>query len=82
MIFVEMAQRGQVTIPKAIRDRYNLEPGQKMSVVDIGGALVLTPKKLVVDDLCDRLCEELAQSGGTLEEMLADLRAIREGREV
>jgi len=39
---------GQVTLPKAIRERTNMQPGDFVEVnLDDEGRIVLTPKKLV-----------------------------------
>ena len=75
---VELAQRGQLTIPKSLRDRYALKEGQKMSVVDIGGVFLLSPRQLRVDASADALRDGLLAAGVTLEDMLTDLRRRRE----
>jgi len=77
---VEMAQRGQVTLPKSLRDRYNIETGRRFTLLDLGGVFVLSPQESRVDALCDDLRDGLLDAGATLEDMLATLRARREGR--
>ena len=37
-----MGERGQVTIPKEVRDRLGLRPGQKLEVVEEAGRVVMT----------------------------------------
>ncbi len=74
---VEMAQRGQVTLPKALRDQYDIKSGQQFTVVDLGGAFLLSPKESKVDALCDQIKGELLQEGTSLEYLLAELRAMR-----
>ena len=78
-VAVELAQRGQLTIPKPLRDLYGLCDGQKMTLVDIGGAFLVSPRPISVDASADALRDGLAASGATLEGMLADLRRRREG---
>lgn len=75
---VELAQRGQLTIPKSLRDQYNLKEGQKMTVVDIGGVFLVSPRKIRVDAHADALRDGLLAAGATLQDMLADLRRRRE----
>lgn len=75
---VEIAQRGQLTIPKALRDQYNLKDGQKMTVVDIGGVFLVSPRQIRVDAHADALRDGLLAAGVTLEDMLAELRRRRE----
>jgi bifunctional DNA-binding transcriptional regulator/antitoxin component of YhaV-PrlF toxin-antitoxin module len=75
---VRVAERGQVTIPKRLRDLYRIERGQEMTVLDLGGAFLYVPGASRVDTMCDALRDRLLGSGATLEGMLADLRAMRE----
>ena len=75
---VQMAQRGVVVIPKSLREAYNLKPGDRLSLLDLGGVLVLSPKVSEVDAIADRMAQSLADQGETLEGML---RRIREERE-
>ena len=75
---VELAQRGQLTIPKSLRDKYGIEDGQKMTLLDIGGVFIVSPRRISVDVPADLLREGLIASGATLEGMLGDLRRKRE----
>ena len=75
---VKMAQRGVVVIPKSLRETYNFKPGDRFSLLDLGGVLVLSPKVSEVDAIADRMVQSLADQGETLEGML---RRIREERE-
>ncbi|HLK60698.1 MAG TPA: AbrB/MazE/SpoVT family DNA-binding domain-containing protein [Chthonomonadaceae bacterium] len=76
---VEVAQRGQLTIPKALRDQYGIQEGQRFTLIDLGGVFVLSPTPSRIDAMCDPFREELLAEGATLEEMLAELRRMREG---
>jgi bifunctional DNA-binding transcriptional regulator/antitoxin component of YhaV-PrlF toxin-antitoxin module len=80
-IALEVAQKGQVTIPKALRDQYKIEAGQQMTLVDLGGSFLLTPRISQVHTAADRLRDGLLESGATLEEMLAELRRKRESED-
>lgn len=75
---IEMAKRGQVTIPKSLREQYALESGQRFTLLDLGGVFVLSPKSSRIDDLCDPLRDGLLAEGASLEEMLIELRRMRE----
>ncbi len=77
---IEMAERGQVTIPKAMRDEHGIEKGQRFTILDLGGVFVLNPADSQVDALADHLRDKLVSEGASLEEMLAELRARRESR--
>ena len=75
---VEVVQRGQVTLPKALRDEYHIETGQRFTILDLGGVFLFSPTESRVDALCDQLREGLVAEGASLEEMLADLRQRRQ----
>ena len=75
---VRMAQRGVVTLPKSLRESYNLRPGDDFTLLDLGGVFVLSPRRSEVDSLANRLTQALTEKGETLETMLQALREERE----
>lgn len=77
-ITVRMAQRGVVTLPKTLRQSYNLRPGDDLTLLDLGGVFVLSPRRSQIDSLADRLTQALTEKGETLETMLQALREERE----
>jgi len=79
---VEIAKRGVLTIPKSIRDANKIQEGQQYSVYDLGeGVLLLSPRVSQIDAMCDALRDKLLARGASLEQMLEDLRRIREGED-
>ena len=62
-------QRGTLTIPKAIREKYGLAEGDPLTIVDLDGAILLTPKLLLVP----RLAEELSRLRRSRQLSLKDL---------
>jgi bifunctional DNA-binding transcriptional regulator/antitoxin component of YhaV-PrlF toxin-antitoxin module len=74
---VEIAQRGLLTLPKRLRDRYRLEPGDRLTLLDLGGVFVLSARKLEVERAADRLRAALEEQGESLESMLLTLREER-----
>jgi len=76
-ITVRVAQRGVVTLPKSIREAYGLQPGDTLTLLDLGGALLLSPRRSEVDTLADRITQALIGRGETLESMLHALREER-----
>jgi AbrB family looped-hinge helix DNA binding protein len=51
-----MTSKGQVTIPKRVRDAAGLEPGKRVNVEFAGGKVLLSPaKKLTKSDFEKRL---------------------------
>ena len=75
---IRVAKRGTVTLPKPLRERYNIQEGDDLTLLDMGGVFVLSPVRSQVDELADRISEALREKGGTLESMLRVLREERE----
>jgi bifunctional DNA-binding transcriptional regulator/antitoxin component of YhaV-PrlF toxin-antitoxin module len=77
-VTLQLAQRGVLTLPKTLRENYNLQPGDSFTLLDLGGVFVLSPRRSEIDALADRLTQSLTQQGETLETMLQALREERE----
>ncbi len=75
---LHLTQRGVIVLPKAVRERYNLQPGAEMTLLDLDGVLVLSPRRSEIDALADRIAKSLTVEGETLESMLQALREERE----
>ena len=75
---IELAQRGQITIPKPLRDQHRWEAGQQFVVMDLGGVMVISPRESKIDALANHLRDDLLNEGATLEDMLTELRCRRE----
>ena len=76
---VQVAQRGLITLPQALRKAHNIQAGQHMTLVDLDGVFVLSSRPSHVDALADTISRELAGQGETLESMLQALREVRAG---
>lgn len=75
---VQISQRGVLVLPKALRESYNLQAGDSLTLLDLGGVFVLTPQQSEIDAVAERLAQALAERGETLETMLHALREERE----
>jgi bifunctional DNA-binding transcriptional regulator/antitoxin component of YhaV-PrlF toxin-antitoxin module len=75
---IRVAQRGVVTLPKSLREAYGLEAGDLLTVLDLGGVFVFSPRQTEIDALADRITKSLEAKGETLESMLQVLREERE----
>jgi len=74
----ELLARGNLTLPKALRDAHNLKAGTRFTVIDLGaGTLMLVPRRLRVDALAESLRDGLTEKGETLESLLAHLDSQR-----
>jgi len=79
-VTVQMAQRGVITIPKALRESYGMQPGDTFTLIDLGGALVLSPRRSEIDPIAEKTAAQWAADGETLETMLQALRQERDRR--
>src|SRR5438067_2174709 len=75
---VEIARRGQITIPKNLRDALGIEEGNKYALRALeGGILVLTPQSGQANGARKALRDALVSKGVSLDEMLTQLRRLR-----
>ena len=79
-ITLQLGQRGVITIPKSVRDPYGLQPGDTLTLLDLGGVLVLSPQRSEIDAIADKMAAQWAEDGETLETMLQALREERDRR--
>ena len=75
---VQMGQRGVITLPKSLRDSYNLQPGDDFTVLDLDGVFVFSRRRSEIDALADQITQALIENSETLESMLTALREERE----
>jgi len=69
--------RGQVTIPRDIREDMNLDEEATVNIFRVGKALLMAPKQLRRSSLAKKVEREMKRQGLSLEDLLADLRAQR-----
>ena len=74
----EIKSRGQVTIPKKIRVTSHLEEGQVVSIIPVGDSVIVTPKRLELEEARREVKKILKASGLSLEDLVAGLEEERE----
>jgi bifunctional DNA-binding transcriptional regulator/antitoxin component of YhaV-PrlF toxin-antitoxin module len=77
-ITLQLTTDGGLFLPEALWDRYGLQPGDSLTLRDLGEVFVLSPLRPQFDAVTDPLKEELTQQGETLESAQAALREQRE----
>ena len=75
---LQVRDRGVVTLPKPLRERYGLGVGDVLDVVDLDGVFVLSPRASVVPELAAEIERLRLEAGYTTEELLESLRGQRE----
>ena len=74
----EIKSRGQLTIPKKIRVMGHLEEGQIVSIIPVGDSVIITPRRLELDEARRAIKRILKTSGLTSQDLLAGLEEERE----
>jgi AbrB family looped-hinge helix DNA binding protein len=74
----EIKSRGQLTIPKKIRVMGHLEEGQVVSIIPVGDSVIITPKRLELDEARREMRKILKASGLSAEDLLTGLQEERE----
>ena len=75
---VRVQERGQVTIPKEIRDRLDLKKGDLVTFVETEEGVIIKPAEVVVSAALDEIGEALKERGLSLDELIERGREIRE----
>lgn len=75
----EVRQRGEITIPKKIREAFHLEEGQRLEFIPIGkSAVLLTPKRLELEEARRLVRNILKETKASPREVLKGLESSRE----
>ena len=74
---VRVRQRGTLTLPARLREKYEINEGDTFRLVDIDGVFVLTPMVPMVPELAREIERLRLDAGVSTEEFLATLREQR-----
>jgi AbrB family looped-hinge helix DNA binding protein len=75
---VQVRQRGTLTLPAELREKYGIQPGDTFRLVDLDGIFVLTPMVTMVPELAREIERARLEAGLSIEELLSGLREQRE----
>ena len=75
---VRLRERGQVTIPRDVRENLNTDTGDILTLVQIGELMVLTPRRPRVPELTEQFAAEMEKAGVSLADLLTGLAEERE----
>jgi len=76
---LQVRQRGTLTLPADLRQKYGIEAGDTFRLVDLDGIFVLTPMVPMVPELVREIEKVRQIAGMDMDELLASLRDLREG---
>lgn len=74
---IQIRGRGTLTLPARIRERYDLSDGDPLTLIDLDGAILLSPRLSVADKLSAEIEYLRTEAGMSLEELLDGLRGQR-----
>lgn len=74
---VRVQERGQVTIPKEVRERLGLEKGDLVIFVETEGGVVIKPAEIVMSSALDEIGRALKERGMRIEDLMERGREIR-----
>lgn len=75
---IQIRQRGTVTLPADLREKYGIQEGDTFRLIDLDGIFVLTPMVPMVPELAREIEKARLEAGLSVEDLLM---AIREQRE-
>lgn len=75
---VQVRQRGTLTLPVELREKYRIQTGDTFRLVDLDGIFVLTPMSPMVPELAREIERLRLEAGLTTDELLLGLREQRE----
>ena len=75
---IQVRDRGVLTLPANIREKYGIQPGDTFRLVDLDGIFVLTPMVPMVPELAREIERARIEAGLTTEDLLRSLRDQRE----
>ena len=79
---IQIRQRGTLTLPAELREKYAIQTGDTFRLIDFDGTLVLTPMVAMVPELAREIERIRLESGLSIEELLISLREQRERYQV
>jgi AbrB family looped-hinge helix DNA binding protein len=75
---IQVRQRGTLTLPADLREKYGIREGDTFRVLDLDGIFVLTPMTPMVPELAREIEKARLEAGLSIEELLRTLREQRE----
>lgn len=75
---IQVRDRGVLTLPSDVREKYGIQPGDTFRLVDLDGIFVLTPMVPMVPELAREIERLRLEAGLSTEDLLLTLREQRE----
>lgn len=77
---IRVGENGEITVPASYRKKHKLVKGSEVLLLQLGATLMVVPVDPTLDRLCQRIQENLASQGITLEQAQKNLERVRRRR--
>ena len=77
-ITIQVRERGVITLPAELREKYQIENGKIFRLVDLDGIFVFVPMVPMVRELANEIERIRLEAGLSVDELLDDLRKQRQ----
>jgi bifunctional DNA-binding transcriptional regulator/antitoxin component of YhaV-PrlF toxin-antitoxin module len=75
---IQVRERGVITLPAELREKYQIQTGQIFRLVDLDGIFVFVPMVPIVPELANEIERLRLEAGLSMEDLLVSLREQRE----
>lgn len=76
-VIIQVRNRGVITLPADLREKYGIESGDVFRLVDLDGVFVLTPMVPMIPELAREIEKARLEAGLSTEDLLEGLREQR-----
>jgi AbrB family looped-hinge helix DNA binding protein len=77
---IQIQPRGNVVLPAKLRAKYGLDAGDNLTVIDLDGSILLSPKATVVPKLAAEIERRRLAAGLDITDLLTSRRILRSRR--
>jgi bifunctional DNA-binding transcriptional regulator/antitoxin component of YhaV-PrlF toxin-antitoxin module len=74
---IQVRKRGSITLPVIIREKYRLEEGDPITLIDLGEGVFLSPKRSLLPKLAEEIEHLREKHGVSIEELVAGIAEQR-----
>ncbi len=74
---IQVRNRGVITLPADLREKYGIESGDVFRLVDLDGVFVLAPMVPMIPELAREIEQARLEAGLSIEDLLDGLREQR-----
>lgn len=67
---IQIRKRGVLTLPKVLREKYRLDEGDPVTLIDLGEGILISPKLTIVPKLVAELEYMMEKEGLSLKDLL------------